>query len=396
MKKLPLSFSPADSDFLLCWTAAWLMLQTLLTFNVFSFLQPLSYLTLGMCFLNLGVMGFMFFRRMELPYFSAAVMFFYMLYVIFTVINANYVKMAVFQTVQIMLLLILLEYYNTRYDTLLKILALVYSVCIYGNLMLMLLFPDWMFVADDEFRSFILGGNYNQMGCRFFCGIVASYLCVPYGKRWILNTVAVAAVSIITLVMVGSMTALSCIILLCVACLFVPNRLLRWGTYAFFVFYLLFQCFVCFSGESLHNNELAVYLVEDVLGKDLTFTERTTVWSASAKLFAESPLIGYGCVTDDWYLENLYSEAVGPHNFIYGVLLHGGVVLLTVFVGIVAMAYRRISMCHDRSAQLLLFAFVTLLFMMCFEAYPFFFVFYLISMLNYYPEFYHSCTTTQS
>ena len=159
---------------------------------------------------------------------------------------------------------------------------------------------------------------------------------------------------------------------------------------------MLFQCFVCFSGESLHNNELAVYLVEDVLGKDLTFTERTTVWSASAKLFAESPLIGYGCVTDDWYLENLYSEAVGPHNFIYGVLLHGGVVLLTVFVGIVAMAYRRISMCHDRSAQLLLFAFVTLLFMMCFEAYPFFFVFYLISMLNYYPEFYHSCTTTQS
>ena len=361
MKKLPLSFNPADSDFLLCWTAAWLMLQTLLTFNVFSFLQPLSYLTLGMCFLNLGVMGFMFFRRMELPYFSAAVMFFYMLYVIFTIINANYVKMAVFQTVQIMLLLILLEYYNTRYDTLLKILALVYSVCIYGNLMLMLLFPDWMFVTEDEFRSFILGGNYNQMGCRFFCGIVASYLCIPYGKRWILNTVAVTAVSIITLVMVGSMTALSCIILLCVACLFVPNRLLRWGTYAFLVFYLLFQCFVCFSGESLYNNEVASYLVEDVLGKDLSFTKRTTVY-----------------------------------NFIYGVLLHGGVVLLTVFVGIIAMAYRRIRMCQDRRAQLLLFAFVTLLFMMCFEAYPFFFVFYMISMLNYYPDFYRSCTTTQS
>ncbi|MBQ7180167.1 MAG: O-antigen ligase family protein [Bacteroidaceae bacterium] len=396
MKKLSLTFSPSESSLLLYWTTTWLMLQTLLTFNVFSFLLPLSLFTLGMCFLNLGVMGFLYLKRMELPYYPAAVMFFYMLYVIFTIINANYVKMAVYQTVQIVLLLILLEYYKSRYDMLLKVLALVYSACIYGNLMLMLLFPDWMFVADDEFRSFILGGNYNQMGCRFFCGIVASYLCVPYGKRWILNTVAVAAVSIITLIMVGSMTALSCIILLCVACLFVPNRLLRWGTYAFFVFYLLFQCFVCFSGESLYNNELASYLVEDVLGKDLTFTKRTTVWEASGSLFAESPLIGYGCVTDDWYLENLYSEAVGPHNFIYGVLLHGGVVLFLVFVCIAVMAFWRSRACEDRPALLLRFAFVTLLFMMCFEAYPFFFVFYMLCLLYYYPDYRQSCTTTPS
>ncbi len=396
MKKLSLTFNLAESDFLLCWTAVWLMLQTLLTFNVFGFLQPLSYLTLGICFLNLGLMGFLYLLRMELPYFPAAVMFFYMLFVVFTLINANYLKMAVYQTVQVMLLLILTEYYKLHFDTLLKTLALVFSACIYGNLALMLLFPDWMFAAEDSFDSFILGGNYNQMGCRFFCGIVSSLLCTPYGKRWVLNTLAVTAVAITTLIMVGSMTALSCIILFTVACLLVPTRLLRWGLYGFFVFYLLFQFLVCFSGEGLYNNEFASYLVEDVLGKDLTFTNRTAMWDAAGRLFSESPLIGYGYVSNDWYLEHMNAEAIGPHNFIYGVLIYGGIVLMAVLIGIFVMAYRRIRQCEGRLALLLQFGFVTMLFMMCFEVYPLFFVFYMLCMIYYFPDYHQPCTTTPS
>ena len=208
MKKLTFIFNPTQSSLLLCWTTVWLMMQTLLTFNVFSFLLPLSLLTFGMCFLNLGVMGFLYFRRLELPRFPALLILFYLLLVAFTFVNGTYLKMAAFQTEQILLLLILLEYYHDRTAQLLQVITFVFSVCIYGNLLLMILFPDWMFAAEDEFDSFILGGNYNQMGCRFFCGIVSSYRCIPYGKRWLLNTIAVTAISITTLVRVGSMTAL--------------------------------------------------------------------------------------------------------------------------------------------------------------------------------------------
>lgn len=66
---------------------------------------------------------------------------------------------------------------------------------------------------------------------------------------------------------------------------------------------------------------MAVYIIEDVLGKDITFTNRTQLWDAAGKKFVESPILGYGFVDKEWYLANMESFAIGPHNFIYSILL---------------------------------------------------------------------------
>lgn len=147
----------------------------------------------------------------------------------------------------------------------------------------------------------------------------------------------------------------------------------------------MFQTVVVFNGEGLHNNEVAVYIIEDVLGKDITFTHRTRMWDAAGRKFAESPFIGYGFVDSEWFLSEMDSFAIGPHNFIYNVLLNGGLTLISLFLLMLFIVLRKIRLQYDKMGNILLFGLFTMFFMMTMEVYPFFFVFGLLYVIYYYP-----------
>ena len=120
----------------------------------------------------------------------------------------------------------------------------------------------------------------------------------------------------------------------------------------------------------------------------MTFTNRTEMWDAAAKKFAESPIIGWGRVDADWYVTEMNSFAIGPHNFIYSVLIYGGLIGIALFAYCCIVAIKRIWNHLDRTALLLMLGTVAFMFMMCFEVYKVFFVFYLFAMIYYYPVLY--------
>lgn len=363
-----------------------LVVQTVVTFTVFSFLQPLSYLALGLTILSFLVMMGIFSRHPYLSMFDIAVFLLFLTIISFSFINATDLKSAVYRAIEVWFLLLLFNFYIEKVDVLLRSLAFGFSCCIYGNLALMIFFPDWMFVAEDSFDSFILGGNYNQMGCRFITGIILNIMCIKYGKKWIFNTILISAVSIITLLMVGSMTAISTISLLLLCCLVPSTSLKKMIALGYFIFYLLFHFFVVFNGEGLHNNELAVYIIEDVLGKDITFTNRTGMWDAALRIIEKSPVIGYGMVDREWYLGNMSSFAIGPHNFVLSLFIYGGIVLFIIFWWIFFMAIQKMHGHIDGIGSTLLIGIVTMMFTMSFEVYPFFFVILLLALAYYYPQ----------
>ena len=383
--QIPLKFDLSQSWLLAIAAVGILVFQTFLAFQVYPALLPFSYLTLAACFLGLSVIGFLHYRRLYIVRFEGLILLFLFLLLAITFINGTDVKGLVYKFVEIALLLSLLEYFSGQYVTVIKSFAFFSSVCVYVNIALMLIFPDWMLEVDNQ-TYFLLGGNYNQMGPRLMCAIVSNILCVPYGKKWILNTVLVISLSILTLVLVGSMTALSCIVLFTLACIVPVKRLLKLAIIGTFVVYVLFQCLVCFNGEGLHNNETAVWLIADVLHMDMSFTNRTYMWALSGQLFAKSPILGYGMVSNEWYEVNMTSTAVGTHNLIYATLIYGGIVLLGIFLVIWIVALRHIYPCRDRRSLLLVLAFFVMLFMQCFEVYPYFFNFYLLCLMYYYHD----------
>jgi len=363
-----------------------LIVQVTVSFTVFGFLQSFSYLALGLTLLNFLIMGCLYIVRKEMSVFGLLSFIFFILLISFSFINNTDYKNAIYRSAEIFLLLMLTNYFKNDLSIFLKTTALTFSLCVYANIGLMLMFPDWMFAAEDAFDSYILGGNYNQMGCRLLCAIVSNFLCIRFGKRWLFNTILVTILSIITLAIVGSTTALSCIGLLTIFCLVPSVKLQKIGVISFFIFYILFQCFVCFPGEGLHNNEIASYIIKDVMGKDLTFTNRTRMWSSAGELFAQSPIIGYGIVDNEWYVSNMDSFAKGPHNFIYGILINGGLVLMFLFIALFIYAVKHLMRYTDKTSVTLMMGITTLLFMMTMEVYPYFFIFYLLTLAYYYPE----------
>lgn len=360
--------------------------HTTVSFNVFPFLQPLSYLALGGCILGFLIMLGFYLRRPYSTRFGLIIISFYLLLIAFSFISSTDIKTAVYRAIAVWLALLLFNYYSHQISLLMKALAVSFSAAIYASLLLMIIFPDWMFAADDAFDSFLLGGNYNQMGCRLITGIICNILCIGYGKKWLINSIAVIIVAIITLAIVGSMTSLSAIIIFSLICLIPGIQPKKYIITGYFIFLLLFHFFVVFNGESLHNNEFAVYIVEDVLEKDITFTNRTGMWDAALRVIGKSPFIGYGLVDKDWYLGNMSSFAIGPHNFVLGILIYGGFILLGLIISASILALYRIQGHIDKLGTTLLLGLVSLLLMQTFELFPLFFFFMFIIMIYYYPE----------
>lgn len=373
---------------LLYWVSACLVIQTVMAFSTFPFLMPLTIMQRVANILNFCLMGFLYLREMHMTRFGLLSFLYLFLLVVFSLFSSGEVTTALARMMEVFTLLMAMIYFQDHLDVMLRTMAVFFSLAIYANGLLMVLFPDWMFAADDAFDSFLLGGNYNQMGGRIMPALVLNCMCVRYDWRWGINVVGLLAVSIATLLFVGSMTALSSVIVFGIFCLLPTRRLQIVAMVSLLVVYVLFQCLVVFSGEGLHNNELASYIIQDVLGKDMTFTNRTSLWDAAGKAFAESPLIGYGWVTSDWYVSHMSADAIGPHNFIYNVLLNGGLTLMTIFLGIVGLALSSIIPYADRYGRILMMGTLTLAFMMLMEVYPFFYIFMLLAYMYYYPSLY--------
>ena len=364
-----------------------LIVQPSVTFSAYPMLMPLSYLALGLCILSFLVMATISLKHPVFSVWDISVII-YCIYLIFmSFIIGTDLKNAFYSTVVILLLVLLFHYYSHNISLLLQALSFAFSCCVYACALQLIIFPETLFEAESSvYGGFLLGGNYNQIGCRLLCGIISSIMCIRYHIIWLVNTIALSVFSITVLGLVGSMTSLSCVLLFVILSLITSKKIQVLSLLGYFLFYMFFHFFVVFSGEGLHNNETARYIIEDVLGKDITFTNRTWMWESALRVISDSPLFGHGYVTKEWYLDNMDSTAIGPHNYILATLIFGGVTLLLLFIFIGIQSVIQNIKCNDKIGIILLIGTMSLLFMMTFEFYDSIFIFLLFTYSRYYPQ----------
>ncbi|MBQ0102728.1 MAG: O-antigen ligase family protein [Prevotellaceae bacterium] len=261
------------------------------------------------------------------------------------------------------------------------------SFAIYLNFAYMLMNPTWLVETEKEVSGYLLGGNYNQMGGRMLCAIVTGIVCVRYSKLWLINLIPLTIISVTSVSLVSSTTSLACIILFIVLACIPSSALKVLASVCISIFVLIFQVFVVFSGKGVENNPVIVYIVQDVFEKDLTFTNRTSMWDASLRAFSDSPLIGWGYVDTDWYVTRMESSAVGPHNFLLQVLINGGVVLLILFAIFCYMSLKDIRKNMSNELSTIVFGIVIMSLMMTMEVYPYFYVIYMFMLVYYYNDY---------
>ena len=302
-----------------------------------------------------------------------------------TVVNVNDIRNAIYNSIFIWFMLLTMRYYRHRMEMVLKCFTIAFTVCVWINFVHLMTHPLLWLVDDYKGATgYLFGNNYNQMGCRMMAALASNLLCLRYSRIWLVNMIVLAIVIVASLAMVGSMTSLSMILVFLVCCLLPTSKLRLTAICGLFAVFLLFQIFVVFNGRGLENNELAVYIVEDVLKKDLTFTYRTHMWESALKIIEESPIWGWGFADADWFKANMTAFAIGPHNFILSILIHGGVILLCIYIMVCSKVFKTIHpYLKIKNMQLLLLAVACLWVMSLFEMYPYTIMFYVLALLYY-------------
>lgn len=288
----------------------------------------------------------------------------------------------------IIFLLIGVCYWQNDIVNSIKYIANIFSFLIYVNAVLLLLFPDGLWV-DHEWigggnSARHLFGNYNQIGFVCLLGITAQAMYTFATKRGRFNLFILLIVSIGSVILVGSMTST---VGLCIlgAYIILHQYIKRPKIYLtiFTIFYIAFFIIIVWYGTSIEEIELMTKFVENVLSKDTTFTHRTELWSNSVYKIQQSPWLGFGIQSIEWNLTHINGS--GPHNLWLMLLLQGGIVLCGGFVINVIFVVRK-ALNAATSASILGIVSICVFFLMSlFEAYNIIQTFLLLQLIYYSP-----------
>lgn len=86
------------------------------------------------------------------------------------------------------------------------------------------------------------------------------------------------------------------------------------------------------------------YLIETILGKDLTFSSRTYLWNLSLDMFDKKPLIGYGVQeSSNIIYEVKFGKMFSTHNQILQNLLESGLISIVIIFIIICLVINKIN-----------------------------------------------------
>lgn len=103
------------------------------------------------------------------------------------------------------------------------------------------------------------------------------------------------------------------------------------------VYLILFSGIVLFRVQEKWFYDLIV----EVLHKDITLSDRTFIWDVSLDSIKKAPLIGYG--PKNTIVRTYYLYAAESHNGLLEILLAGGCISLTFFMGIMALVGKQLD-----------------------------------------------------
>lgn len=304
-----------------------------------------------------------------------------LLYVIFlgsvSILFSEQKTMFFFQFINITTLLMFFKFFDFR--DILKCAIIILSSFVYLNFLLTLISPGAHFYIEGK-AAFILGRNYNSMGPVLLAAIITNAFYFYNERRMLLNLIVVSAISFFTVVIMGSMTSAVGIALTVLFILFSKIKGARFALKIFFIFVLSFNFILIYMQMEINNN-YAIWFIEDILGKDMTFTDRARVWLEAVDLIIESHWIGYGLQPPEWF--DYHFNVLSAHNFILAMLLKGGIILLCIFVIILIICIKNANKNTTKSITFLQFGCCSFLLMMTMESYSMMFVFYYL-FLNYF------------
>lgn len=366
MKKISLQIDTKAMRLVPAGMMAIFAMQTSLSYGSIE-MYTQSYILLGLALLSACIATFLCLRQKTLTKFDLCILGLFIVVFASSLISSTDFKNWIYICTAALIPIFLFRYYKEHPTCLLLGALFGFTLSIYIGFIDLLSKPElWMTDERGVASGYLLGGNYNQMGPIFISATVVNLLAIRISKWFLINFLPLIAVSLTMLFIVNSSTAISGMLLLLLISIIPSKRIHTLAIFGILTSVLLFEIFVCFQGKGFENNELARWLIIDILGKDMTFTYRTDMWDSALRIIKLSPIYGYGYPDAEWYYANMSSLAIGPHNAILGILIYGGLAALILYISSIYIALRE---AFESRFYVTAIAFSILSLMMLFEIY---------------------------
>lgn len=257
--------------------------------------------------------------------------------------------------------------------------ALVFSFIVYINFICIIIAPGG--IIDNTY--YLLGGNYNQMGISVF---MASFINLFYSTTWktgYVNTLLTLIAATVSPLIVGSMTSVVGMLLIWFYAFCKTDHAKRVFIITLTTIYVIFQTSIVFFGNQISSSSFAKFIVQNVLHKSLTFSNRTNVWIYTKKMITESWIYGYGTHNQAWYESASRLTVAHAHNIFLQVLLDGGILLMVPFIIMLTITVVSILKSNLHTKYDLLLGLLVIFFMMMMEVYPLVMILFILLFIYY-------------
>lgn len=364
---------------------------------LFSFLEPEYFFSIPMIhivftiirILSIILLIFVYINLKEISKFSLIFMSFYLLLSIITYLKTNgeYLGAFVNDSIPTIALILWLDIL-LRKDSMnnLRNLNIVYSSLIYINFLLLLINPDgyntYYSPTGLLIREHFLG-VYNQFGTVLFPGLVVNVLySIKKYNKFTLKTYLLLFTILTTFLLVDSATSILGIILFLFYFFFIYKKPLMRAVslkVLFSIYIVVFFIIVIFNYQHLFS-----FMIEKVLGRDLTFSTRIIIWDHAINMIKNSFIVGYGYFPGGQYISITSEIFKSAHNTILQILLQGGLLSLSVIILLLVIVTLRLDReKKDLSSNFIIYSIFTIAILMLMEVYPYQVVFILL-LLGYY------------
>lgn len=289
----------------------------------------------------------------------------------------------------IALMALVIDYLSKDIEMLLRALMLHCELCVYINLATVLVFPQGLYsriigpyAASQEW--FLGVTNY------FIIWLLPAMMIAWIYKEYFKDSkrsVCLIICCIITEIIKGSGTGLVGVFLLLILLLFPFWKKIITPFRGVLIVGVMFVVIVV-----LNNANFLEPIIVGLLGKDMTFSNRITIWSNAISAILSNPLLGYGIKSNEvtssilgvFQSGFIWTGATHCHNEILQVAFLGGFVALALYFMIYYLSIRKcVRYWNSRIAQIMMYSLITLIVIGITEVYEYSET-YMIMLLPFY------------
>lgn len=207
----------------------------------------------------------------------------------------------------------------------------VLDIYVYINLLTMLIFPKGIYIVTNEPHWFL---GYKNILSRIMLPIICLALVRAYYffGRIKLSTVILIVCAAATIIIAGSVTALIGFAVFALFLILFHRKTTLPKIFSLFtglfVTAAAFLVLILFNVQNYFS-----FIIETVLGRDLTLTNRIAVWQMALNKISHKLIAGYGYLSGNQYVEMFGRDTyTHPHNYYLYILMTGGILLAIILI----------------------------------------------------------------